>query len=134
MGEQLSIFDIFSGDVTGGFCFDQDINHITSCVDAVLESLGITKTSRTFEIWEHVPHLGYRLHDSAYVPESQIDDFVKQLQSVIEYGEKHGVEVSLLTGGAFGNDNKAHFHIMTMFTDKRQKLKAKDGRKELYAA
>jgi len=27
MDGQLSIFDIFSGDVTGGFCFDQDINH-----------------------------------------------------------------------------------------------------------
>lgn len=134
MDGQLSIFDLYSGDVTGGFCFDQDINHITSMVDEVVVSLGITMSSRTFEIWDHVKHLGYRLHDSMYVPEGLMDDFVEQVQPIIKYGESHGVEVSLLTGGVYGDSKMAHFHIMTMFTDKRQKLKATNGRKEMYAA
>ncbi len=57
---QMGLFDYIESDTTT-FCWDNDINEILNKLKEVSKSYGLEIRKAEFRIWNHVPHLGYRL-------------------------------------------------------------------------
>ena len=58
--EQMDLFDYIKPNTTT-FCWDEDINIILDKLKELAESYSLEIRKTEFKIWEHVPHLGYRL-------------------------------------------------------------------------
>lgn len=58
--EQMDLFDYIEPDTTT-FCRDNDINIILDKLKELANTHSLEIGKSEFKIWEHVPHLGYRL-------------------------------------------------------------------------
>lgn len=106
---------------TEDFCFDVDINQIVSMILEFCQKADISHDDPKFEIWDHVPYLGYRMSMSCRLKDNQVDVFKDNFSLVEEYGKMHQIEVSALDAGCLW-DSLSDIFISTMFLDKRKKL------------
>lgn len=58
MIEQINLFDILEPDK---FCNDDHINEIVEFIENDFSKLNLKLKEKKYEVWEHVPNLGYRL-------------------------------------------------------------------------
>ena len=106
---------------TEDFCFDVDINQIVLMILDFCQKEDISHDNPKFEIWDHVPYLGYRMSMFCRLKDNQVDVFADKFSLVEEYGKMHQIKVSALNAGGL-RDSLSDIFISTMFLDKRKKL------------
>ena len=107
------------------FCWDDDINEILDRLNELALKYGLSLDEPKWEIWSHVPNLGYRMTANLNVRKSDLSDALfDDLDIIKTFAKTRQVDFSAFNPFFFGNDGVAYFHISTMFLDKaRQKIK-----------
>lgn len=107
------------------FCWDNDINEIHYRLTnlAAKHRLSIQKTE--WEIWEHVPHLGYRMTFAIDIFKNDYtESFLKEMQEIVDFAKGRKVDLHPVAPIFFREDEKGYMLIFSMFEDKeRQRRK-----------
>ena len=121
MDGQMNLFDFIPRTT---FCWDEDINKIVAMLDDLIENNSdlLSSGKKEFTVWDHVPQYGFRLSYTVYVPLSMLQDERMDgiLDEIIQYGEKHNIEISPMTTGLF---NPSAIYVFSTFCDNRKKRK-----------
>ena len=126
---QMNLFDYIERDSTY-FCWDDDINEIVNRLKELAESYGLEIGKAEFRVWDHVPHLGYRLWLDIRGTRAELhrEDFQNDIGKLVDHAKSKNVELTPLWGACwFFNNNeneKGRLSFSTMFMDKaRQRRK-----------
>ena len=107
------------------FCWDNDINEIHYRLTnlAAKHRLSIRKTE--WEIWEHVPHFGYRMTFTIDIfKKDYTESFLKEMQEIVDFAKGRKVDLHPVAPIFFREDEKGYMLIFSMFEDKeRQRRK-----------
>lgn len=120
---QMDLFDFIENESTD-FCWDEDINEIVEKLNELAESYGLEVGKAEFKIWDHVPHLGYRLWLDIRGTRAELnrEDFQKDVAELVAHAKSRNVELTPMWGACmfFNKDEneKGHLHFTTMFMDK----------------
>lgn len=123
---QLDLFDFIERD-SNYFCWDDDINEIVSRLKELAESYGLEVGKAEFRIWEHVPHLGYRLWLDVKGTKEELgqEAFQSDVSDLVEYAKNRNVELNPMWGACmFFNNNeneKGQLSFSTLFMDKERR-------------
>lgn len=116
---QIDMFDL----IDDGFCFDQDINNIVDMLDEIAEKYEmVTKTEKEWEIWDHVPHLGYRLSYTLYFNYMLPNQIYEEIEKVTKYAQERKIKVEPLIGHVFSDDTGC-MYITSIYLDERRKIR-----------
>ena len=123
---QMSLFD-FIEDENKAFCWDEDINELKRRLHGVADKYGIAVSTEEWEVWKHVPKLGYRMSFHLAVTKENLRDveFQTDIDNIVEYGKSRKVEVSPMWGAClfYGDKKTANLFITTLFMDKERRRK-----------
>lgn len=108
------------------YCWDSDINEIHRKLVVISKKFGLQIVKDRFEIWPHVPHFGYRMDLEMEVTKNDLenDEFIKDINDVVEFAKKKEVELSPMWRGIFffaGEDTATLLFYTTFMDKKRQK-------------
>ena len=76
-----------------------------------------------YEIWDHVPSIGYRYFTSVSVSKTECDNAINELEKLRKIYAKKDLEISVLWSPCFNTDG-TRLHISTLWKDKQR---AKNG-------
>ncbi|MBQ6887673.1 MAG: hypothetical protein IJN54_09200 [Lachnospiraceae bacterium] len=122
---QMELFDFIERESTS-FCWDEDINEIVRLLEKLAESYDLEIGKTEFTVWEHVPHLGYRLWFDVKGTKQQLfrEDFRSDIRKIVEYAKDRKVELTPMWGACwFFTDNeneKGRLSFSTLFMDKER--------------
>lgn len=122
---QMQLFDYIEKD-SNTFSWDDDINAIVKELEDLAGAYGLEVGKAEFTVWEHVPHLGYRLWLDILGTKDELfrENFQNDVGSIVELAKSKNVELTPMWGACmfFGNseDEKARLHFTTMFMDKQR--------------
>ena len=112
------------------FCWDNDINEILESLQDLSDYYGLEIGKAEFKIWEHVPHLGYRLWVDVRGTRKEFsnEDFRKDVSELVEEAKQKNVELTPMWGACMfftkDENEKGRLSFSTMFMDKaRQRIK-----------
>lgn len=129
---QMSIFDLLdTSEYTNEsqFSWDADINEINKRLHKVADTHGITISSEDWTVWEHVPHLGYRMAVTMKLKREDLTEaFFDAINDVVDFASDKEIEISPIPPHFFADLEYSSMYIYSMFKDRaRQKVK-KDPR------
>lgn len=107
-----------------GFCFDEDINNIVDMLDEIVKKYEmITETKKEWEIWDHVPYLGYRLSYRLYFNKPLPNNIFDEIEKVTKFAKERRIKVEPF--GYFFSEykNTGSMAIYSIYEDERRKLK-----------
>lgn len=127
MQGQLDIFSFLDASVEESldpyaFCWDDDINeiHYKLINLAAKHRLSIRKTE--WEIWEHVPHFGYRMSFAMDIYKKDYTErFLKEMQEIVDFAKGRKVDLHPVAPIFFREDEKGNMLIFSTFEDKERK-------------
>ena len=76
--------------------------------------------SEEYEVWDHVPYLGYRYSFNVSVNISDLETVVDRLKEVENKYSKYSLEVSVLQTPCFKTKDNISLFISTLWEDKRR--------------
>lgn len=120
---QMDLFDYIERNETY-FCWDDDINEIVVKLKTLAGTYGLEVGKAEFRVWDHVPHLGYRLWFDIKGTRAELGDekFQSDVAGIVEYAKDRKVELTPMWGACmFFNNNeneKGRLSFSTMFMDK----------------
>lgn len=128
---QMGLFDFMEDAGETSFCWDDDINEIVGQLKELAGAYGLETGEAEFRIWDHVPHLGYRLWFDVIGTRAELfgnEAFRLDIEKLVDFAESRNIELTPMWGGCmfFGKDEKekGRLHFTTMFMDKeRQRRK-----------
>lgn len=128
---QMSLFDYIEHDkktIMENFCWDNSINAIVEKLKKLAENYHLEIGKTEFRIWDHVPHLGYRLWLEVKGTKEELyaEDFQKDINLLVADAKQKSIELTPMWGACmfFKSEKKGSLYITTMFLDKaRQKRK-----------
>lgn len=77
-----------------------------------------------YEVWDHVPYLGYRYSLDIKINLTEREFIINKLKELKEKYKKHKLEISIMQTPYFVDNNKTTLHISTLWEDKKR---AKNG-------
>lgn len=122
---QMQLFDYIEKD-SNTFCWDDNINEIVGKLEELANTYGMEVGKAEFTVWDHVPHLGYRLWLDILGTKNELfrENFQNDVGKIVVYAKSKNVELTPMWGAVmfFGNskDEKARLHFTTMFMDKQR--------------
>jgi len=122
---QMQLFDYIEKD-SNTFSWDDDINAIVKELENLAGAYGLEVGKAEFTVWEHVPHLGYRLWLDVLGTKDELfrGNFQNDVGSIVELAKSKNVELTPMWGAVmfFRNteNEKARLHFTTMFMDKQR--------------
>lgn len=122
---QMQLFDFIERD-SRYFCWDDDINEIVKQLKEITGTYGLEIGKAEFEVWSHVPHLGYRLWFDVLGTRTELsqEGFHADVKALVEYAKSKNVELTPMWGACMffknNDDEKASLHFTTMFMDKQR--------------
>ena len=127
---QMNLFDFIEPNTTS-FCWDKDINEILESLKNIAEHYGLEIGEAEFKIWDHVPHLGYRLWVDIKGTREELgnEDFQSDISKLVAEAKQKNVELTPMWGACmfFNKDDKERGRLAftTMFTDKARQRRKK---------
>jgi len=76
--------------------------------------------SEEYEVWDHVPYLGYRYSFNVSINISDLETVVDRLKEVENKYSKYNLEVSVLQTPCFKTKDNISLFISTLWEDKRR--------------
>ena len=130
---QMNLFDYIEPEQgKTSFCWDNDISEILNSLHNLASRYGLEFGKAEFKIWDHVPHLGYRLWVDIKGTRTELfnEDFRIDVAKVVADAKKRNVELTPMWGACmfFGRteNEKGRLSFTTMFIDKtRQRRKSR---------
>ena len=122
---QMELFDFIEKD-SRRFCWDNDINEIIGKLKELADTHGLEIGKVEFRVWEHVPHLGYRLWLDVEGTRTELfaNDFRNDVGELVEHAKGRNVELTPVWGACmfFKNDRneKGRLSFTTVFMDKQR--------------
>ncbi len=128
---QMDLFDYIQSNHKS-FCWDNDINEILESLQDLSNYYGLEIRKAEFKIWDHVPHLGYRLWVDMRGTRKEFssEDFRKDVSELVDEAKQKNVELTPMWGACMfftkDENEKGRLSFTTMFMDKaRQRIKRK---------
>lgn len=128
---QMDLFDFIESDHKV-FCWDNDINEIVQAIEKIANTYNLEFGKAEFKVWNHVPHLGYRLWVDIKGTKKELrnEKFQKDVEILVADAKQKNVELTPMWGACmfFGRDEneKGRLSFTTMFIDKtRQRRKSR---------
>lgn len=128
---QMDLFDFIESDHKV-FCWDNDINEIVQAIEKIANTYNLELGKAEFRVWDHVPHLGYRLWVDIKGTRTELfnEDFRIDVAKVVADAKKRNVELTPMWEACmfFGRteNEKGRLSFTTMFIDKtRQRRKSR---------
>lgn len=121
---QMNLFDFIERDSTS-FCWDDGINEIVEKLKNIagIYNLGVGKTE--FRIWDHVPHLGYRLWLDVRGTKEQLfdEEFQNDIGAIVDYAKSKSIELTPMWGACwfFRDDDIGRLSFSTLFIDQQRR-------------
>lgn len=122
---QMDLFDYIEQD-SKCFCWDEDINEIVQRLNELAGAYDLEVGKAEFKVWDHVPHLGYRLWFDVIVTRTELnqESFQSDVNELVNFAKDRSVDLTPMWGACmfFGKDEneKARLHFTTMFMDKQR--------------
>lgn len=122
---QMDLFDYIERD-SKCFCWDDDINEIVQQIKDIAGAYGLEVGKAEFKVWDHVPHLGYRLWFDVLVTRTELkqESFQSDVNELVDFAKSRNVDLTPMWGACmfFGKDEneKSRLHFTTMFMDKQR--------------
>ncbi len=122
---QMNLFDYIEPEQKS-FCWDNDINELLERLYNLASQYELEIGKAEFRIWEHVPHLGYRLWVDIIGTREELrnENFQKDIEILVEYAKNRQVELCPMWGACmfFDRDEKeiGRLSLSTMFLDKQR--------------
>lgn len=109
-------------------CFLREKEKIAPIIDNLSKDLSNllhpNKYKEKYEVWNHVPYLGYRYSTNVSINLTEQEFIINKLEEIKEKYKKHKLEISILQTPCVTADDKTTLHISTMWKDKKR---AKNG-------
>ncbi len=124
---QMGLFDYIEPS-SKNFCWDNDINEILRTLEETAGAYGLEIGKKEFRIWDHVPHLGYRLWLEVKGTKEELyaENFQNDITNLAADSKTKNIELTPMWGACmfFRNGEKGSLYLTTMFMDRaRQKRK-----------
>ena len=122
---QFNLFDYIEQD-NECFCWDDDINEIVKRLKDIADAYDLEVGKEEFRVWDHVPHLGYRLWLDVLVTRTELnqESFQSDIEELVDFAKSRNVDLTPMWGACmfFSKDEneKGRLHFTTMFTDKQR--------------
>lgn len=122
---QMDLFDFIEND-NKYFCWDEDINEIVKKLNELAGAYDLEVGKAEFRVWDHVPHLGYRLWFDVLVTRTELnqESFQSDINELVDFAKSKNVDLTPMWGACmfFGKDEneKSSLHFTTMFMDKQR--------------
>jgi len=104
------------------FCWDDDVNEIHRRICELASGYQLLVKNAEFNIWEHVPNLGFRMWLTMEVTREVVKDqnFSDAIDEIVEYAKNKKVELSVMWQACFffEGEETASLYLTTMFMDK----------------
>lgn len=123
---QINLFDFIENE-SSDFCWDNDINEIVSKLEKLATTYGLEVGKAEFTVWDHVPHLGYRLWLDIKGTRAELfrEDFQNDVRELVTHAKSWNVELTPMWGACmFFNNNekeKGRLSFTTLFMDKQRR-------------
>ena len=128
---QMDLFDYIEPETTV-FCWDNDINEILESLGEMAGAYGLELGKAEFRVWEHVPHLGYRLWVDVRGTREELsrENFRNAIYTLVADAKRRNVELTPMWGACMfftkDENEKGRLSFTTMFMDKtRQRIKSR---------
>ena len=127
---QMDLFDFIEPDTTA-FCWDNDVNEILDNLHNLASHYGLEIGKAEFKIWDHVPHLGYRLWVDIKGTREELrnEKFQKDIEKMIAEAKQKEVELTPMGGACMffkkDENEKGRLSFSTMFLDKARQRRKK---------
>lgn len=129
---QMNLFDYITPEQRQtSFCWDNDINEIVENLRNLAGAYNLEFGKVEFKIWDHVPHLGYRLWVDIKGTRMELRNvkFQEDIGKLVADAKKRNVELTPMWGACkfFGKDEneKRRLSFTTMFMDKSRQRRKK---------
>ena len=122
---QMNLFDYIESEKKS-FCWDNDINELLERLYNLASQYELEMGKAEFRIWEHVPHLGYRLWVEILGTREELrnEKFQKDIAILVEDAKSRQVELSPMWGACMfftkEVNEKGRLSLSTMFLDKQR--------------
>lgn len=123
---QMDLFDFIENE-SSDFCWDNDINDIVSRLEELATTYGLEVGKAEFTVWDHVPHLGYRLWLDIKGTRAELfrEAFQNDVRELVTHAKSRNVELTPMWGACmFFNNNeneKGRLSFTTLFMDKQRR-------------
>ena len=121
---QMDLFD-FIEVKNKSFCWDDDINEIVEKIKDISGNYRLEIGKTEFRIWEHVPHLGYRLWIDVRGTKEQLYDekFQNDITGIVGYAKSRGIELTPMWGACwfFREGDIGRLSFSTLFIDQQRR-------------
>lgn len=121
----MQLFDYIARD-NNTFCWDNDINEIVRKLEELATTYGLEVGKAEFTVWDHVPHLGFRLWFDILGTKDELfrENFRSDIEELVIHAKSRNVELTPMWGACmfFRNteNEKGRLHLTTMFMDKQR--------------
>lgn len=129
---QMNLFDYITPEQgQTSFGWDNDINEIVENLRKLAGAYNLEFGKAEFRIWDHVPHLGYRLWVDIKGTRTELycEDFRIDVAKLVADAKQKNVELTPMWGACmfFGKDEneKGRLSFTTMFMDKSRQRRKK---------
>ena len=129
---QMNLFDYITPEQgQTSFCWDNDINEIVEKLEKLADAYNLEFGKAEFKIWDHVPHLGYRLWVDIKGTRTELyrEDFRIDVAKLTADAKQRNVELTPMWGACMflGRDEneKGRLAFTTMFMDKTRQRRKK---------
>lgn len=121
---QMNLFDFIERDSTS-FCWDDGINEIVEKLKNIAGIYNLEVGKTEFRIWDHVPHLGYRLWLDLRGTKEQLFDeqFQNDIEEIVDFAKSKSIELTPMWGACwfFREDDIGWLSFSTLFIDQQRR-------------
>lgn len=121
---QMNLFDFIERDSTS-FCWDDGINKIVEKLKNIAGIYDLEVGKIEFRIWDHVPHLGYRLWFDVRGTKEQLFDeqFQNEVGEIVDFAKGKNIELKPMWGACwfFKEDDIGRLSFSTLFIDQQRR-------------
>ena len=121
---QMNLFDFIERDSTS-FCWDDGINKIVEKLKNIAGIYDLEVGKIEFRIWDHVPHLGYRLWFDVRGTKEQLFDkeFQNDVVEIVDFAKSKSIELTPMWGACwfFREDDIGRLSFSTLFIDQQRR-------------
>ena len=127
---QMDLFDFIEPNTTS-FCWDEDINEILESLETIAEHYGLEIGEAEFKIWDHVPHLGYRLWVDIKGTREELKNqfFQRDISKLVAEAKQKDIELTPMWGACMffkkDENERGRLSFSTMFIDKARQRRKK---------
>lgn len=105
------------------FCWDPDVNEVHKKLTELTHRYDASVREAAWEIWDHVPHLGYRMTFNIVIKtERYTKEFLDEMNEIVAYAKVRNVEISPMTPLGLGvSKDELSLLVFSTFMDKERR-------------